>query len=120
MQISFGSGPGQNPTLREAGNFHSFSVSVTLPPDGGRVDALRALEQIGRVETNDHVYVPASVIRQLAGPATGEPGWEESLLGMVEYAARRGWVDDDGALRAHIEWRIATDNGGIRSEGRSS
>jgi hypothetical protein len=26
---------------------------------------------------------------------------------MLAYAGTEGWIDDDGAIRAHVEWRDA-------------
>ena len=52
-------------------------------------------------------------LRRLATEAAEEdgltlgPDWEDGFASMLEYAADSGWVNDDGAIRAHVEWRDA-------------
>jgi hypothetical protein len=31
--------------------------------------------------------------------------WDRAFDGMPVAAASGGWVDDEGAIRAHVEWR---------------
>ena len=30
--------------------------------------------------------------------------WDEAFAAMIEAADTRGWIADDGSIRAHIEW----------------
>ena len=32
-----------------------------------------------------------------------DPDWTQAFVGMIGYAEKSGWVDDSGAIRAHIE-----------------
>ena len=34
-------------------------------------------------------------------------GWEADFADMLDRAGSSGWIDDDGAVRAHVEWRDA-------------
>ena len=69
-------------TLHEPDDFRAFSVVVP------------------EVE---HAWVdPAQVIALAAAGGAGAE-WRGSFDGMVEYARSRGWVRDDGAIRAHLE-----------------
>jgi hypothetical protein len=50
------------------------------------------------------VVVDVTAIKALAGERATHPGWLASLDGMLEYAGAHGWLDDAGAIRAHVEW----------------
>jgi hypothetical protein len=72
-------------------------------------DAL-AEHDAGKVEVEGDVLVPAGAVRRLAVEAAAERGralgdeWEAGLEAMLEYAATRGWLAEDGSIRAHVEW----------------
>ena len=36
-----------------------------------------------------------------------DDGWDLGFAGMLDDAGAKGWIDDDGAIRAHVEWRDA-------------
>ena len=38
----------------------------------------------------------------LAGRAD-DPDWQQKLAGMVSYAGSKGWLDEQGRIRAHVE-----------------
>ncbi|MGA2837246.1 MAG: hypothetical protein ABSF84_11680 [Acidimicrobiales bacterium] len=101
-------------------DFGSLVVSARAGRPGDvdqrAVDALAealAAEGSGRIEGDDDVRVPPDALRALALRAAGEDGldpgpeWEEAFTAMLEWAASSGWIDDDGAVRAHVEWRDA-------------
>ncbi len=67
-------------TLHEPDDFRAFSVVVP------------------EVE---HAWVDPGQVIALADGAGAE--WRGSFDGMVEYARSKGWVRDDGAIRAHVE-----------------
>ena len=84
--------------------------------DGRALDALAAaLAAVGiaRVEGDEEVRVTPDGLRALAVRAADEDGctpgaeWEADFTAMLDLAAHGGWIDDDGAVRAHIEWRDA-------------
>ena len=70
-----------NVRLLEAGDFSRFHV----------------------VARGDHTFVPIDRLQALAGELADDPAWKSQLAGMVEYARSKGWVNDAGAIRAHIE-----------------
>jgi hypothetical protein len=61
------------------------------------------LTRLGAVADNgEHVFVAPDTVRALAGEAV-TPEWEERFAGMVGYAASKGWLDEVGRIRAHVE-----------------
>jgi hypothetical protein len=75
--------------------------------------ALRA-KDIGTVESDGEVLVRPDVVRRLAVEnATGRDDsigaeWESGFAAMLDYAATKGWIADDGSIRLHVEWGIAS------------
>ena len=51
-----------------------------------------------------HVFISPAELQRLAGNRAADPVWEGRFQEMIQYAAAHGWTDDDGAVRAHIEW----------------
>ena len=74
--------------------FDRFDVVATETAD---------LTRLGVVaDDGAHVFIAPDTVRELAGDAvTAE--WEERFSGMLGYAASKGWLDDDGRIRAHVE-----------------
>lgn len=87
--------PSQPPSLEEAENFRAFKVVCTSP----RGDCRNGFIEIGRLD-GDHLWVDADWLRR-RGPDNEQ--WTAGLGKMIDYAASAGWVDADGAIRAHIE-----------------
>jgi hypothetical protein len=94
----------------------SLSVRVDEPVSDGAEDRLTvalAAAGIGRDNGSGDVLLPSGVLRGLAAEAAAAEGrsldaaWDEAFAGMLAYAATKGWIDDDGAVRAHVEWRDA-------------
>ena len=56
--------------------------------------------------TDPSFYLPLARAADDEGFELGD-GWEDDFTGMLDHAAGSGWVDDDGAVRAHVEWRDA-------------
>jgi hypothetical protein len=61
----------------------------------------RVLDEAGRLE-GEHVWVSPDWLRRASGLA-GDASWQAGFARMVEFAAKQGWVNGDGAIRAHIE-----------------
>lgn len=51
-----------------------------------------------------HIWVTREEITKLAGERATDPSWRQGLDEMFDYARAHGWVNDDGAVRAHVEW----------------
>ena len=83
-------------------DFTAFSVVL----HGASADSVRTtLAVIGRVDDDEHVFVGRDKLAALAGARTADPTWLAQLDGMMEYAARHGWIDRGGRIRAHVERR---------------
>ncbi|SCU74828.1 Flavin reductase-like protein [Cupriavidus necator] len=85
-------------TLREPADFKRLDVMVDPQP---RERLEHAIARVGRREDERHVRLSPSVLRFLSGHA-GDPEWEAGFSAMVGYAARHGWVDERGEIRAHV------------------
>lgn len=60
-----------------------------------------ALGGAARLE-GEHAWVSPEWVREASGLAA-DPIWQEEFLHMLAYASRKGWVNDAGEVRAHIE-----------------
>jgi hypothetical protein len=76
---------------------------ATVPPGVALRDPddLQSLKVV--VRGAEHAYVSADTLRALAGERAADPDWAQQFTAMVDYATSKGWVGDDGALRAHVE-----------------
>lgn len=83
------------PVLEDADNFRAFKLVCAAPRD----TCAEAFARVGRMD-GDHVWIDAGWLR-----ANGRPDaeWQAGLDKMITFAAGAGWVDDKGAIRAHIE-----------------
>ncbi|MBV1797744.1 hypothetical protein [Siccirubricoccus sp. G192] len=61
----------------------------------------RALGEAGRLE-GEHAWIAPDWLRRASGLAA-DPEWQAGFAKMVEFAAKQGWVNEAGAIRAHIE-----------------
>jgi hypothetical protein len=105
--------------LLDGNEMEHFSLQVVRQNamDGSENGALGALaaalsvHDAGTVEPTGDVLVPVAAVRRLAGEAASSQGrtldskWETGFAGMLDHAAANGWMDDDGSIRAHVEWR---------------
>jgi hypothetical protein len=93
-------------------------VVLVVPVDGasesGSQDRLTSvLARIGasRSAPDGDALLPPRLLADLAAEAARTDGraldaaWGEGFAGMLDYAGRAGWIEDDGAIRAHVEWR---------------
>ncbi|MGA5546184.1 hypothetical protein ACPCIR_30440 [Mycobacterium sp. NPDC051198] len=71
----------------EQGDFTSFKVVLVTP---------------------EHASIDPRDLTQLAG-RSADDGWRQNLTRMLDFAATRGWLDDSGRIRAHIEIQSGTD-----------
>jgi len=67
----------------------------------------------GWIDPDGDARIPPDSLRALAARAAEDEadrlgdGWDEEFADMLDLAGSSGWIDDDGAVRAHVEWRDA-------------
>ena len=74
-----------------------------------------ALEAAGAgwIDADGDARIPPDALRSLSVQAADDDGtglgdgWEDDFTGMLDQAGSSGWIDDDGAVRAHVDWRDA-------------
>ncbi len=82
--------------LEDVDNFRAFAVVVT-----GEPDLVDKLDGLGAVD-GDHAFLDPEAVKRLAGDrAAGD--WGANFDNMIEFARGKGWVDEAGRVRAHIE-----------------
>jgi hypothetical protein len=105
-------------SLEELSDMERFSVLVlpAAPGDAtdaaalGAVAAALSVHDAGTVDLDGNAFIPLDVVLRLADEAaraagsSPDPAWEARFSSMVDQARTRGWVSDEGAIRAHIEW----------------
>ena len=83
--------------LLQADDLRRFSIAM---PD---TDAARmALASVARLDGHDHAWIAPERVRALA--TRPPPDWDAQFAATIGYAASKGWTDEDGALRAHIDY----------------
>ncbi|WP_238364652.1 flavin reductase family protein [Mesobacterium pallidum] len=91
--------PGALPRLEGAADFKRFSVAV----DPILMDDLAtATAAIGDMADEAHVWVRPDALRALS-PLAGDAGWRTGLETMIGLAAKHGWTNARGEIRAHVE-----------------
>lgn len=61
----------------------------------------QALGNAGRLE-GEHAWVSPDWLKQASGQG-GNAEWLAGFAGMLGFAAKHGWVNEAGEIRAHIE-----------------
>lgn len=76
---------------------------ATVPPSVRLVDPsdFRSFKVV--LVDVEHTWIEPERIAELAGELAASPEWREGFERMLEFARSRGWVRDDGAVRAHVE-----------------
>lgn len=87
-------------TMLEPTDFRRLDILVD-PQINGRLEG--AIARIGRREGEGHVWPHSQILRFLSGHA-GEAEWEAGFAGMLAYAAKAGFTNDEGLVRAHMAW----------------
>ncbi|SHN46474.1 hypothetical protein [Cryptosporangium aurantiacum] len=78
-------------------------TTLSLILEGPTAEAEAA--RVGRWADRDHLVVPAETLVELAGPVVTEIGWRDGFDTMIGHATRKGWVDENGGVRIHVEQR---------------
>lgn len=92
-----------NVELSAPHDFSSFTV-VAHGSEADRDDLADAVNRIGRMASDGHVFVDVGALQALAGSRARQGSWLASLDGMLRYADEQGWTDDSGAIQAHVQW----------------
>jgi hypothetical protein len=87
--------------LDDDADFRSFHVEVRGSAESQQLDRTLNGSGVGRLE-GDHAVVAPEALRRLAGDAVSTE-WIKGLESMTSYARSKGWLDDSGWIRAHIE-----------------
>jgi|ERR1700754_2414315 len=86
--------------LTEPTNFTAFAVWTDTEVNA-RVAAL--LKPIGRLaDDRQHAFISRKGLCALAGEFSEDEEWLSSLDSMISYAKTKGWLDQDGSIRAHV------------------
>jgi len=51
-----------------------------------------------------HAFVDIDALLALADRRARDREWRASLDELFDHARVHGWLDDSGAIRAHVEW----------------
>lgn len=92
-------------------------LRADTPPrltDADRLDRLHAecdsdlgtiqFDEFVRPADDTHVWVDVDWLRTSGQAQVGDPEFAANFDGMIAYATKKGWLDDEGtAVRAHIE-----------------
>jgi hypothetical protein len=90
-------------SLEDPENFRAFLVRA-LGADTSAPKLASAIGGLGLVtDDGGHIYIEPAALTGLAGGLGRSVGWQASLLAMIGFAAKSGWVDDAGRVRAHVE-----------------
>ncbi len=90
---------GSAPQLQDPLNFSAFKVVTSAPLKKGAL--AKALGTAGRADGETAAFIDQAWLR--AQIPDDEPGWLGKLDGMIAYAGTKGWLAEDGAIRAHVE-----------------
>ena len=67
--------------VREPDDFKAFKVVIEVP---------------------EHAWIAPGLVTELSGRGDDDE-WRQNLAGMLAYAASKGWCDEAGRVRAHVE-----------------
>jgi hypothetical protein len=106
-------------SLDDPADLRHFAVVARSPHHAGRdaaedagpgalgaLAAALSLEHAGLVEPDGTVRIFPDAVRGMARGVRGLPDdWEAGFVSMLDAAATKGWIGDDGSILAHVEWR---------------
>jgi hypothetical protein len=106
MIIVIAADPGGDPTptLEDAEDCTRFHLEAR-GVDADAVATALSESGAGRL-AGDDAFIARAAVERLAEGQVGAD-WPERFSGMIAYAMKKGWLDDHGAIQAHIEWRSA-------------
>ncbi|MEY4339572.1 MAG: hypothetical protein RLZ14_1422 [Actinomycetota bacterium] len=88
-------------SVRDADDLKSLSIRATKALEPG------ALGTLGEpTDDGTHAWLDVAVLRAAAEatlPASAREAWRSGFDGMIGYATSKGWTDERGRVRAHLE-----------------
>jgi hypothetical protein len=89
--------------LREEDDFGAFKILIHAR-DLSEPAVTAALEKLGTVDPDGHVWLAIDTVKALAGLRAHDDAWLSSFERMLGYAAGLGFVDAERQrMRAHCE-----------------
>ncbi len=88
-------------SLDEPDDCTRFHVSA-FGLNAERVGEVLAEHSLGTMRGSE-AYIDPAVIEGMTGERVSHD-WPDRFAGMLAYAEKKGWLDADGAVQAHIEW----------------
>ena len=94
---------GQGPVvgIEEQDTFTEFVVVASAAVSEPQLRS--ALSEIGEMAGDDHVFIDREPLKALVGPRAEDAEWLRGFDAMLGFATSRGWVNEQGGVRAHIE-----------------
>ncbi|MDQ0823788.1 hypothetical protein QFZ69_004734 [Arthrobacter sp. V1I7] len=89
------------PRLLDAENFRALKLVIAGDAFQGPEVALRLGKWVG----DAHVFIQPNDIVTLARGMAATPEWIKQFDAMIDYAAASGWMNEEGAVRLHVEYR---------------
>jgi hypothetical protein len=86
--------------LMDLDNFRAFQIEATGPTEA----IPEAIAPYGRWD-GDHAWIRPDAVKQAAGSRATQVEWQAGFEAMTTFATEHGYVDGDGSLRAHVDWR---------------
>ncbi|MGW5383109.1 hypothetical protein [Nocardia sp. NPDC003963] len=99
---------GTEVVLADPEDFGSFVTELLGGGSSGRVTAAE-IACVGALHPSGDVLVSPRRVRELAGERGHDQEWNRRFGEMIEWAASRGWIDEQGRIRAHVEVREQPD-----------
>ena len=80
-----------------------IEVDLTTVPPRTTLHDVDDFTSLKVVTRGEHAFITRDTFVDLAERRGSDPEWLSRLDGMLSYAASKGWTDDRGAVRAHVE-----------------
>ena len=89
--------------LVEPEDCRRFHVAVR-GGDSARLRTALEADELGRLQPSGDAMIATAAIRRMAEGRV-PAGWDKDFAAMLQYALRKGWLDDEGAMiQAHVDW----------------
>ena len=90
--------------IEEADLLTRLYVEIRKTVEGSAVELHGALGTLGSLSADgSFAWLDPSALREAARSCGVSEDWDDRYEAMLTYATSKGWVDDAGRIRAHIE-----------------